>query len=179
MRHDAVKLLAAALFAVTLGAAGNARALDGVSAEFGQGHGIWLWRLGLQWNWSDRFTFVRGNWHGRVYWDVNAGVWEQGVSTIYDFGVTPVLRLENERPHGSPYFEVGIGPHMLSSLEVTPYRTFTTHLQFGDLVGVGVRFGHEERYDFGLRFQHISNGGIENPNPGINFLQLRLQYHFP
>jgi hypothetical protein len=28
-----------------------------------------------------------------------------------------------------------------------------------------------------LRLQHLSNGGITSPNPGINFLQLRLAYH--
>jgi hypothetical protein len=173
-----VKLRAAVLLLWLLCGAGRAHALDGVSAEFGQGHGIWLWRLGAQWNGSERWTFRTGNWHGRVYWDVNAGVWEQGVDTIYDLGVTPVVRLEHERPNGSPYLELGIGPHMLSNLAVTPYRTFTTHLQFGDHIGAGLRFGDEERYDIGVRLQHISNAGIQNPNPGINFLQLRLQYHY-
>jgi hypothetical protein len=27
-----------------------------------------------------------------------------------------------------------------------------------------------------VRLQHLSNGGIRNPNPGINFLVLRVQY---
>jgi len=174
-----VRFRASVLLACLLLWCGRAQAVDGVSAEFGQGHGIWLWRLGAQWDWSERWAFRVRDWHGRVYWDVNAGVWEQAVSTIYDLGVTPVVRLEHERAHGSPYLELGIGPHMLSSLEVTPYRTFTTHLQFGSFVGAGLRFGYEERYDVGVRLQHISNAGIENPNPGINFLQLRLQYHYP
>jgi hypothetical protein len=29
-----------------------------------------------------------------------------------------------------------------------------------------------------VRLQHLSNGGIERPNPGINFVQLRLAYRF-
>jgi hypothetical protein len=27
-----------------------------------------------------------------------------------------------------------------------------------------------------LRLQHLSNAGLRNPNPGINFLMLRLAY---
>ena len=52
---------------------------------------------------------------------------------------------------------------------------FSTRFQFGDHLGIGYRF---ERYDVAVRFQHLSNGGMRNPNPGINFLLLRLQYHF-
>ena len=33
-------------------------------------------------------------------------------------------------------------------------------------------------YQAGYRFQHLSNGGIKEPNPGINFSQLYLQYNF-
>ena len=29
-----------------------------------------------------------------------------------------------------------------------------------------------------VRFQHLSNAGIQNPNPGINFLQLRVGHWF-
>ena len=36
----------------------------------------------------------------------------------------------------------------------------------------------DQRYDASVRFQHLSNGGLVQPNPGINFVQLRLAYHF-
>jgi hypothetical protein len=32
------------------------------------------------------------------------------------------------------------------------------------------------RYDSCLRVQHLSNGGLRDPNPGINFVLMRLQY---
>ena len=41
-------------------------------------------------------------------------------------------------------------------------------------IGQAPSFGS---YDLGLRFQHLSNGGLRNPNPGINLVILRLQYH--
>ena len=53
---------------------------------------------------------------------------------------------------------------------------FSTKFQFGDHIGVGARFGAANRHDLGLRLQHVSNGGIKNPNPGINLLLLRYQY---
>jgi lipid A 3-O-deacylase len=43
---------------------------------------------------------------------------------------------------------------------------------------VGMRLGNRQQYLACYRFQHISNGGINEPNPGINFSQLYLQYHF-
>jgi lipid A 3-O-deacylase len=151
-----------------------ARAVDGLSLELGQGHGLWLYRVGAQWNWPQKHLL--GQWHTRGYWDLAAGAWEGGVDTLYDLGLTPVLRMERGE-HSSPYFEAGIGIHMLSAVHITPYRTFSSHLQLGDHIGAGLRFGHEGRFDIGLRLQHLSNAGLRNPNPGINFLQLRLQYH--
>ena len=99
-----------------------------------------------------------------------------GEDTIYDVGLTPVFRLEGTAP-GSAYFEAAIGFHLLSDLQIDHDRPFSTRFQFGDHIGVGRRFGPRERYDLSLRLQHLSNGGIRRPNPGIDFLQLRFQYH--
>ena len=78
---------------------------------------------------------------------------------------------------GSPYIEAAIGFHILSDLQINDDRIFSTKFQFGDHVGIGRRFGPANRYDLSLRLQHLSNGNIRKPNPGINFLQLRFQYH--
>lgn len=75
-----------------------------------------------------------------------------------------------------PYVEAAIGFHILSDLRISRRRSFSTSFQYGDHVGAGLIRGS---HDFGLRLQHLSNGGIARPNPGINFLVLRYQYHFP
>jgi hypothetical protein len=54
----------------------------------------------------------------------------------------------------------------------------STAFQFGSHIGLGYRFGAKRSYEIGYRFQHISNAGIKKPNPGINFHQVRVQYHF-
>ena len=56
--------------------------------------------------------------------------------------------------------------------------SFSSNFQFGDHVAGGVRFGDKGQYDVQLRLQHLSNGGIKHPNPGINFAILGFQYHF-
>ena len=137
-----------------------AAALDGVSLEAGHGSDgdINLARLALQWQSHYRW----------LYWDLSFGGWTGGHGRVYDLGFTPVARWGR-----SLYIEAGLGAHVLSDLDVGTGTDFSTHFQFGDHVGTGLRFGN---YDLGLRFQHLSNGGLRNPNPGINFLILRLQY---
>ena len=140
--------------------AAPAHAVNGVSLEAGAGtdEDIKLLRAGMQWN-------SRWRW---LYWDLSFGGWTGGHGRVYDLGLTPVAR-----SGGSLYLEAGLGAHILSDLDVGTGSDFSTRFQFGDHVGVGFRFRH---YDLGLRFQHLSNGGLRNPNPGINFLILRLQY---
>jgi hypothetical protein len=50
--------------------------------------------------------------------------------------------------------------------------------QFADMVGVGASFGSHQQYEAGFRFQHLSNASIKEPNPGIDFEQLYVQYNF-
>jgi hypothetical protein len=142
-------------------AAAPALALDGVSLEAGAGsdEDVNPLRVAAQWN-------SRWRW---LYWDLSFGGWTGGHGRVYDLGFTPTARVGR-----SPYLEAGLGAHVLSDLDVGAGSDFSTRFQFGDHLGVGMRFGH---YDLGLRFQHLSNGGLRNPNPGINFLILRLQYH--
>ena len=136
------------------------RALDGVSLEAGGGSdGAKPLRLGAQWN-------SRYRW---LYWEASFGGWTGGHGRVYDLGFTPVARAGR-----SPYIEAGVGAHVLSDLDVGTGAELSTRFQFGDVIGVGLRFG---KYDLGLRLQHLSNGGLRDPNPGINFLLVRLQYH--
>lgn len=166
---------AAALAAVA--AAGPAHAVDGVSTEFGyNSDNVRLWRVGLQWKWQRRW-FVGGSGELGGYWDLSGGGWKRsGEDTVYDIGLTPVFRFEGTGD-GSPYVEAAIGFHLLSDLQINDDRIFSTNFQFGDHVAIGRRFGPQNRHDLSLRLQHLSNGGIRKPNPGINFLQVRFQYH--
>jgi lipid A 3-O-deacylase len=160
------KFLAAALFACI----SPAFAFDGVAVELGaSSDDVNLLRLGLQWKqappeWMEKHP--RWSW----YWDVSVGGWQGDRGRVHDVGATPVFRYAKAE-HGA-YLEGGIGFHILSDSHINSDLGFSTRFQFGDHLGVGYSDG---RYDWQLRLQHLSNGGMRNPNPGINFVVLRLQ----
>ncbi len=153
----------------------SANAVDGFSVEAGSGDGVDMARVGVQWDWQKTWL-QRGDWHLGGYWDLQLGRWN-GASHITDLGLTPTFRWENDSRRGG-YLEAAIGFHYLSSRNVTSAKQLGSNFEFGDHVGAGYRFGEKGAYDVSLRFQHLSNAGIKHPNPGINFTQLRFQYHF-
>lgn len=167
---------------ILLSFAGPAAAVDGISFEAGSGSvSTDAWRAGLQWRW-DRRWFEDRAWSLGGYWELQLGQWSAPAGTITDVSLTPVFRLEPSRAPGqasghSYYIEAAIGFHLLSGRRVSSRRKFSTRFQFGDHVGVGVRFGERRRHDLGVRLQHLSNANIDTPNPGINFVLLRYQLH--
>jgi lipid A 3-O-deacylase len=164
-----------------------ASAVDSMSFEYGDSDStnadVKLYRIGAQWDWKKRW-FDTGNWHLGGYWDLSLGYWDNDSvakthSSITEIGLTPVFRFQSNNTSGvSPYLEAAIGFHFLSATSVSPERNFGSSFQFGDHLGAGLRFGDKGRYDVSYRYQHLSNAGIKDPNQGINFHQLRLQYHF-
>ena len=128
-------------------------------------------RAGVQWNWERRW-FAEGSWQLGGYWDLAAGIWnDKGGDELLDVGITPVFRFERQ----TIYVEGAIGFHLVQA-RISAHRTFSTAFQFGEHLGAGMRFGPGRRYDLGVRVQHLSNGGVSSPNPGINFLLMRLHY---
>ena len=175
------------LFACLVVLMPQARAIDGMSVELGTSDSshtsVDMARVGVQWNWPWRWA-LGSNWHVGGYWDLSLGYWDNDSrnrihKSITEVGFTPVFRLQQTNPGAlAPYLEAAIGFHLLSHSAISPDRRLSTKFQFGDHLGVGLRFGPRHAFDLGYRYQHLSNAGIEEPNQGINFHQLRLQYHF-
>ena len=176
-------LFVAALFAVSPAA----HAVDSMALEYGHSDStnanVNLYRLSAQWDWNKKLVEM-GNWNLGGYWETDAGYWQNRSNarthnSILELGFTPVFRIQQNRMSAlSPYVEAGVGVHLLSATSISPQRQFGSSFQFGDHVGAGVRFGEKGRYDLGYRYQHLSNAGIKAPNQGINFHEVRLQYHF-
>ncbi|MEW5944333.1 MAG: acyloxyacyl hydrolase [Pseudomonadota bacterium] len=158
-------------------------ALDGASFQLGNGDGTDMVRAGLQWDWRKTW-FDTSPWRLGGYWDISLGAWHAhngagDTGDIVDLGVTPVFRLrQNVKTGFAPYFEFAIGFHVLSHTRLDAQRQFGSSFQFGDHLGVGACFGPKQQYDLAYLYQHLSNGGIKEPNDGINFSQLRFAYHF-
>ena len=177
----------AVIVAALLAASPAAYAVDGLSFEFGHSQSsnvnVNLYRASAQWNWNTKLIEM-GRWHLGGYWETSFGYWdnnsfEKTHDGIFDFGFTPVFRLQPNNLAGfSAYAELGVGVHLLSHASVSPQRQFGSAFQFGDHLGAGLRFGEKGQYDIGYRYQHLSNAGIKAPNQGINFHQARFAYHF-
>ncbi|MDZ4202669.1 MAG: acyloxyacyl hydrolase [Gallionella sp.] len=176
-----MKKIGALLMALSF--SGGALALDGVSVEYGSGDSSSMARVSAQWDW-DKQWFTDGEWLVTGFWEASLGSWRGNSSvgnnqTITDIGITPVFRLQQKNPVGfAPYAEAAIGFHMISPTFIYANRRFGSAFQFGDHIGFGVRFGDRQQFDLGYRYQHLSNGGIKQPNQGINFNQVRFGYHF-
>ncbi len=116
-----------------------------------------------------------------VYGEAAVGEWfthdhpDGGRSHFTHVGLTPVVRYAFG---DGLYVEAGIGAQLVVPRFHDEGRRFSTVYQFGDHLAIGRRFGEADRNEMSLRIEHFSNGGIRNPNPGQNFLELRYARHF-
>jgi hypothetical protein len=156
-----------------------AQAVDAYSLSAGYGDRVSQLKTSMIWHWDKRW-FTEGDWHLTGYWEANASLMlahASGGNTFFEAGITPVFRL---RPNASgstqPYWEAGIGPHLVSNSEVDPDRDLGSPLLMAELLGFGVTFGDKTRYDVGYRLQHLSNWGFKDPDNGLTLHEVRLTY---
>lgn len=116
-----------------------------------------------------------------VYGEAAVGEWfthdhpEGGRSHFTHVGLTPVVRYS----FGDGLFvEGGIGAQLVLPRFHDEGRRFSTVFQFGDHLAIGARFGEARQSEVSFRVEHFSNGGVRNPNPGQNFVELRYARHF-
>ena len=58
-------------------------------------------------------------------------------------------------------------------------RDLGGNLHFTSSVALGTRFGGSRRYSLALRFQHTSNGGLNDANPGLDAIALNFTVDVP
>ncbi len=142
-----------------------------------------LKKLDLGLVWDPNLTWWQiGDWHFSLIGEAHVAWWHTNEGDVHDnigeIGVTPIIRFIKGSGSIRPFIEAGAGVRLLSSPTISSDFTLATAFQFAPMAGIGVQFGSRQQYQAGYRFEHISNGGIKEPNPGINFSQLYLQYNF-
>jgi len=147
--------------------------LDMVELVGGTGENTDHGRLALHWKVGD-YRFFRNDLTlslagSYAIYDLSSNN-KNGEHKLRDVGLTPTAfyRFRKGFLGLRPFMEAGIGFHYLTSKEVSE-KDFSTHFQFGDHFSFGVEFGKRFDYRINYQFQHLSNGGIDSPNPGINF----------
>lgn len=160
-------------------------ALDGVSFELGTTAGdedAERYGVAFKWDWAAKW-FDSGDWYLGGYWEVGASYWDgedgrSGNDSLGDFHVTPVLQFQRKPGAGIvPFVEFGLGPHVHTDDSIGN-KDFDIPFAFGSHIGGGFRFGNAGEYELLYRFQHLSNAGLGDDNPGINFHVLQLGYRF-
>jgi lipid A 3-O-deacylase len=137
--------------------------------------------LGVVWNpnitWWDT-----GNWHFALLGEFHLAQWHTSQGNINpnitEFGVNPLVRFVKNGGDIRPYIEAGAGVRGLSHAVIATDYSVATAFQFTEIAGVGIMFGQRQQYQLGYRFQHVSNAGIKEPNPGVNFHEIYAQYNF-
>ncbi|QKZ03096.1 acyloxyacyl hydrolase [Pseudomonas eucalypticola] len=164
-----------ALAALTFGQSMAAHALDGSVSVGTTGDGGMVYRLGLQSDWDK--SWLQSS-TGRLtgYWDGGYTYWgssSHGPSNN-TLSFAPVFRYEFDGGSVKPFVEAGIGVAFFSSLEVGDNKLGTS-FNFEDRVGFGLRFAGNQ--EVSVRGIHYSNGGIREPNDGIEAYS--LNYRMP
>lgn len=153
---------------------------DKLTASFDQGsdNTIQHVRVALGADWKEKF-YESPNFEIAGRWEFNANHWhstranpdnEQG----YILGITPLFQYSYKLSKFDLYMETGAGLLWLD--DPTIENEFkSTQFQFGDVFGLGMK---NKDFEIGYRYLHISNAGIEVPNPGTDLHNIHLGYRF-
>ncbi|REE93288.1 acyloxyacyl hydrolase [Cupriavidus plantarum] len=178
----------AALFAAVamLVAAASAHAeipAPAVHVGFGRdySHDINKYEIGFQFDSGFRWGNPQG-WQTTLYWEFDIAQWQTRYGTprqnVVEGGVSPLFRLQKRGGAWEPFIEGSVGFRIMSHSSTSPQHNYSTAFRFTEIVGVGVAFGPRNAAEFGLRFQHLSNGTIKKPNPGTDFITGYFNYRF-
>lgn len=162
---------------------------EGASSEWqiwtGGGHGIngstqdtGVWNLGLRYGIVITSPKGPGILKGQLEYALDVvPVWviTQKTNTAYGGGINPfAFKWIFTTPRKvKPYFIIEGG----TLFTVTKVPEGTSQINFTTSGGIGAHFlGDKHNFAAEVRFMHISNAGITNPNPGINTIQLRIGF---
>jgi hypothetical protein len=165
------------LLARASGCSGQVIHLESTGARFGFnpiGHGSHFLQAEGFVNWNLPWGWDLGPlWHLQSRTDVSAG-WI-GESSEDAAIVTAGLSLVLTRQRSPLSFEAGLSPTALTHYDF-PSKNFGIPFQF--TTHVGFNLDVSSRIRFSYRFQHMSNGGLGDRDPGLNLHMLGLSYLF-
>ena len=162
---------------------------EGASSEWqvwtGGGHGIngsqsgtGVWNLGLRYGLILTSPHGPGFLRGQLEYAfdvVPAWAIMQKTNTAYGGGVNPFAFkwILSSPKKVKPFFEIE-GGTLFTNKDVPEG---TSQIKFTTSGWFGAHFlGEKHNFSAEVRFQHISNAGMSNPNPGINTIQVRIGF---
>jgi lipid A 3-O-deacylase len=108
--------------------------------------------------------------------EFGGGIWRlperAGRTERFDLHATPIWRFDYARI----YVDAGIGVYLLSHTINSDTAKLSTSFEFGSHVAAGVRIGERRDIRVGIALQHLSNGGIKEPNSGVDLVLLNASF---
>ena len=136
------------------------------SQTFEQAEIFGTFNLAWRWNWGS-------GWHVQTRLDAAGGALHGHSDDAFIGSAGPDFVLGHERVPLN--LEFGVSPTLLSHHEFGT-MDFGTPLQFTTHVGLNWEFS--EHFGVGYRYQHMSNAGFSNHNPGLNLHGLMVYWRF-
>ena len=125
------------------------------------------------------------DWFGEIslYWEASVNVWEYGAQNTHSsnvaFALSPVLmkRIGTVADSYPVYLEAGIGASLVNDREFAG-KDIGSHYQFEDRLGLVMSLDEDDSAQVSVRYMHYSNAGLNDDNPGLDFLSLSYIHHF-
>jgi hypothetical protein len=135
-----------------------------------------VWNLGLRYGWILTRPHGPGFLKGRFEYALDAVpmfLVFQAANTAYGAGFDPLNLKWNFATRGriAPYLELS-GGTLFTNHDV-PFGT--GRINFTSSAALGTHFlGESRNWSVEIRYMHISDAGLSDPNPGINTVQVRV-----
>lgn len=119
----------------------------------------------------------------RSFWmpselEFSAGMLERGGDSAAYVSFGPTYRIPVGKAHRDRWF-VGFGMHPTYVSESSfEGEDLGGHFFFTSFLGIGTYLDQQRAIGVMLRFQHTSNAGLDNKNPGVDMLGLTFRYRF-
>ena len=81
----------------------------------------------------------------------------------------PTVRIMRERSRVPLFLDLGLSPTVIDGVKYGA-EDLGTSFNFTSHIGVGMVLGGNRQHEIKVRFQHTSNGGIDEINPGVDML---------
>jgi lipid A 3-O-deacylase len=118
-----------------------------------------------------------------LYWELSVNFWEFGADNQHDsnyaLALSPVMSkqfatIADKYPLK---WEFGIGVSLINDT-IFAGKDIGSHYQFEDRLGRVLEFDDNLKQSVAIRYMHYSNGGLNDKNPGMDFLNLSYAMHF-
>ena len=113
------------------------------------------------------------------HWDFSVNVWDGRDNEIVALAASPVWVYEFAwQPLGiQPFMGIGVGVSLISDTEIDG-RKLSTHFQFEDRAGIGIRWGDRHQHALVFNYFHYSNANAEKPNDGMDIFVTSFVHRF-